>query len=314
MEQQRFHSSKKRLLADYGIDPAELLNRGMEAEVYALDDERVLKLYHAATPIANLQTLQHFYATLTRQQLSYALPVIQSIEQQEGLVVVVEKRLHGQPLATLVAAWDPQALDELLARYLHAVVELGQLTMPDDTVRYKLFDAVGISARGAGDWHQFLLRYVELKLTQLTPFFVRDVTNYDAKVQRMGELLAQPYRGPYRLIHGDFFPGNLLVDDKGHPTALLDFGLFTMYGDPLFDLATACAFFDMYDELGANLCARLFDLACAQFGEALRPMLHRYLLLYSFLSANTYSSQCADGHYAWCVANLNNSTYWEAVI
>jgi len=30
-----------------------------------------------------------------------------------------------------------------------------------------------------------------------------------------------------------------------------------------------------------------------------------YVLLYSMLSANSYSSKYTDGHYLWCVANLN---------
>ncbi|MEZ4675028.1 MAG: hypothetical protein R2932_12375 [Caldilineaceae bacterium] len=48
-------------------------------------------------------------------------------------------------------------------------------------------------------------------------------------------------------------------------------------------------------------------------GETIRPLLYRYLL-YSFLSANTYSAECTDGHYAWCVANLNNAGYWALVV
>ena len=60
----------------------------------------------------------------------------------------------------------------------------------------------------------------------------RDVGQFAAKVQELAAVLDPPYRGDHRLIHGDFFPGNLLVDDTYAITALLDFGLLTMYGDP----------------------------------------------------------------------------------
>jgi len=42
---------------------------------------------------------------------------------------------------------------------------------------------------------------------------------------------------------------------------MLDFGLFTMNGDFLFDIATGRVFFDMYDELKAHICERYLDLA-----------------------------------------------------
>jgi hypothetical protein len=51
----------------------------------------------------------------------------------------------------------------------------------------------------------------------------------------------------------------------------------------------------------------------ARLGEQLRGVLYQYVLLYSILSANTYSRTCDDGHYRWCVANLNDVCYWSAL-
>ena len=137
--------------------------------------------------------------------------------------------------------------------------------------------------------------------------------HFNKKLGRLQEILAQPYRGTVALIHGDFYPGNLLVDDTHHITALLDFGLFTMLGDPLFDLATAWVFFDMYDELKKQLRQRILPIILERLGEGVRGRLYRYVLIYSILSANTYSPTCADGHYQWCVDNLCNAEYWQAV-
>lgn len=298
------------LLNRYGITAAQPFNSGMEAEVYALSSDKVLKLYRASTPLADLQTLQQFYSTLDRAALPYALPEILQIEPQGHDTVVIEKRLHGRPLSGLVAERPPNQLEDLLKQYLTAVHELAQVGMPPAADRYKLFDREGISVRTDGDWHHFLQRYLSTKLRESNPYFARDVDDYRAKVQRLQSILAVPYAGVHTLIHGDFFPGNLLVDAQGIPTALLDFGLFTMYGDPLFDMATAWVFFDMYDELQANLRERLLAMIIERFGEPVRPKLYQYLLLYSFLSANTYAPDCTDGHYAWCVANLNTAAYW----
>jgi aminoglycoside phosphotransferase (APT) family kinase protein len=125
------------------------------------------------------------------------------------------------------------------------------------------------------------------------------------------QVLSVPCVGQVVLVHGDYCPANLLLDDARCVTGLLDFGLFTMAGDHLFDVATACAFFDMYDELGRDLCNRLLTRAAELYGAHSRGRLHRYILVYSIVAANTYAADCSDGHYAWCVANLNRDEYWQ---
>jgi len=50
-----------------------------------------------------------------------------------------------------------------------------------------------------------------------------------------------------------------------------------------------------------------------RLGEQVRGRLYRYVLIYSILSANTYAPHCDDGHYHWCVANLSNQHYWQAM-
>ena len=304
--------TKTEVLAAYGVTTAHRIGGGMEAEVYALDTANVLKLYHGTGAAANLQALQHFYANLDRAQLSYALPSIVKVAPHPPFTVTVEVKLSGAPLAQHIeAVQSPRALEPLFVTYTGAVAELARLDMPSGEKHYKLFDAAALSWREDGDWHHFLWRWVQTKRAALDAPFGRDVANYLAKVERIQAWLSTPYTGPHRLIHGDFCPANLLVNGARRATALLDFGLFTQYGDPLFDLATAWSFFDMYDELKMNVRQRLLDFIVARYGESQRGQLYRYLLLYSLLSANVYSPQCADGHYAWCVANWNSHECWR---
>jgi len=72
-------------------------------------------------------------------------------------------------------------------------------------------------------------------------------------------------------------------------------------------------FFDMYDELKAQVRERYLAMLLGRLGQQMRGRLYRYVLIYSILSANTYSPQCCDGHYHWCVANLSNQHYWSAI-
>jgi aminoglycoside phosphotransferase (APT) family kinase protein len=302
------------ILQQYGVPPDALLGAGMEARAYAYGANKVLKIYHGTTSLAHLATLQRFYDSLDRSRVPYALPRIHSIAQEGDVLVTIEQRLHGTPLSEVLPSLSEPQLEQVMARYLLAVQALSAIHAPPAFDRCKLFDAEHISRRADGDWHQFLDRYLALKLAQLMPYVSRDVSQLHAKLQRLRAILAQPYTGEYRLIHGDFFPGNLLVDDDLQITSLLDFGMWTMYGDALFDLATSIVFFDMYDQLHADLRSRLFAMVRAAHGGEIMGVLGRYVLLYSLVSANAYAADCSDGHYAWCIANLNDQHLWDAVV
>lgn len=306
--------TKETLLARYGLTEQNFIGRGMEAEVYRAGAGEVVKLYPYSDHVAtNLHTLQVFYATLPRTLVPYALPAINQITAEGEWLVTREPYLAGEPLTKRLATCPPSELETLFPTYVAAVHALGQIPMPPTATGYKLFDPARLGLRAAGDWHVFLRCWLQAQLVAVASYFAQDVVNFTEKLSIMERVLAQPYRGDYQLIHGDIFPGNLLVGERGQVTALLDFGLFTLYGDPLFDAATAWVFFDMYDELRADVRSRLLPFVLGQYGAANYGKIVRYLLLYSLLSANTYAPDCSDGHYQWCVRNLNTAAYWEQI-
>ena len=285
----------------------------MEAEVYAYGPDAVLKLYPGTASLAEMLILQDFYDSLDRRLVPYALPRIHTVAREDRFLITIEERLAGMRMSAVLPALTADRLDAMMQRYLTAALAVSSIQAPPTLGRYKLLDPDCISPRTKGDWHRFLAGYIALKLAQVTRYLSRDVPQFTVKMQQLGTILDQPYRGDYRLVHGDFFPGNLLVDSDHQITALLDFGLLTMYGDYLFDIATGWVFFDMYDELEAQARDRYLAILSSRLGASVRGKLYRYVLIYSILSANTYSSNCTDGHYRWCVANLCKQHYWDAI-
>jgi hypothetical protein len=306
-------TARNHILQKYHLSPAARLASGMEAEVYAYAPDAVLKLYAGTASLAELLILQDFYNSLDRQLVPYALPRIHTVAQEGRFLITIEQRLDGLRMSALLPALTTDQLDAIMQRYLTAALAVSSIQAPPVFDRYKLFDPACISQRTDGDWHQFLARYLKHKLAQVSRYLRRDVPQFAQKMEQLRTVVEQPYGGDYRLIHGDFFPGNLLINENYQITALLDFGLFTMYGDSLFDLATGWVFFDMYDELKVKASDRYLALLLDRLGEAIRGKLYRYVLIYSILSANTYSPNCTDGHYHWCVTNLSNQHYWDAI-
>ena len=306
-------SARNHLLQKYHVSPDARLSSGMEAEVYAYGPDAVLKLYAGTTSLADLCILRDFYDSLDRQLVPYALPRIYSVAEEDGFLITTEQRLAGTRMSAALPGLTTEQLDAMMQRYLTAALTVSQIQAPPGFDRYKLLDADRLSCRTDGDWHHFLARYLTHKLAQVAPDLGRDVPQFAAKMQQLRAVLDQPYGGDYCLIHGDFFPGNLLVNDDLQITALLDFGLLTMCGDTLFDIATGWVFLDMYDELQAQVRDRYLAMLLDRLGERVRGRLYRYVLVYSILSANTYSSDRTDGHYQWCVANLSNEHLWHAI-
>jgi aminoglycoside phosphotransferase (APT) family kinase protein len=306
-------ATRARILQKYDVSPQARLSSGMEAEVFAYGPGAVLKLYPGTANLAQMRILQRFYDALDRDLLPYAVPRIHSVAQESPYLVTIEERLAGTRMSALLPALSPDQLDAMMERYLAAALAVSNIEAPPTFDRYKLLDPHGISQRAQGDWHQFIAHYLALKLAQVAPHLDRDVSQLGSRLQQLYDLLDQPYTGDHRLIHGDFCPGNLLLGSQGKIAALLDFGLLTMYGDYLFDVATSWVFFDMYDELQAAARGRLLDIVLDRLGASVRGRLYRYVLIYSILSANTYAPDCTDGHYRWCVANLNNRRYWDAI-
>lgn len=301
------------LIAKYNLSDDARIGSGMEAVAYAYGTDKVLKIYAGTATYADLVTLKDFYQSLNRHLVPYQLPHVESVVQEPGHVVTVEQRLNGRSLSTVLPHLNDQELDAAMEAYLTAVLALANIDAPSNLDRFKLFDPQQISQPTSGDWHQFLLKFIQHNLTSVALYLQRDVADFSEKLESLKAILTLPYNGAYKLIHGDICPGNLLIGNHNQPLALLDFGLLTMYGDHLFDVATSWVFFDMYDELKAKIYERYLAMLLEAVGPDKRGLLYRYILIYSILSANTYSPDCSDGHYHWCVANLSNPHYWKHI-
>jgi hypothetical protein len=90
-------AAKKHILQKYQVSPNAWLGKGMEADVYAYSIGAVLKVYAGTTSLTQLTTLQHFYDSLERHLVPYALPCMFAVAQEGAFLVTIEQRLYGSP-------------------------------------------------------------------------------------------------------------------------------------------------------------------------------------------------------------------------
>ncbi|KOU84190.1 hypothetical protein ADK94_18880 [Streptomyces sp. XY593] len=296
------------LLEARGLTPADLIAAGTEARVYALGHDQVLKVYADPDQLGALETIADLYRRFARNTVPYALPEIQSIEQHGPLLAVTETRLSGTPMGDALDLTDP-ATEHM---YLGAVRDFTGLRLTTPLDRRMLLDPD--PAHQGEDWHAFLRRLLAQKLSKVLPHLRLDVPAVDSVTDRLTARLARPYTGPEGVIHGDLYPDNILVAD-GKVSGVIDFGTFTLLGDPLYDLAGACAYYRMYDPDRVEVRNRLLAAAAEDLPADRRDDLADYLHTIALLSCDLYPEQDKDirdtGHYQWAADVLNTPTDWS---
>jgi Ser/Thr protein kinase RdoA (MazF antagonist) len=224
------------VLREIGSGPARLLGRGGEASVYALDDERVLRIHrHGASETgvrgrtALLDELQ-----ASAHQVSFAIPRVLTVDFIRERWVTVELRLAGRSLENELATLPKEARTALVRAYLSAATELGKLAVSrpffgelheDDPVRDET-------------WQSYLERRARHSLA----------LGGEAYSRVSAAELARPFEEPptRHFVYLDAYPGNVLVE-KGRVSAILDFGGGVLIGDPRFNALAAASYLHSED-------------------------------------------------------------------
>jgi Ser/Thr protein kinase RdoA (MazF antagonist) len=293
-----------------GAEP-ELIGEGMEGRVYEIDDERVAKVWFTETADA-LQRLQQFYDALSAKPLGFAVPRVLELIDNGERRITIERRLVGTSLTERVADGSV-ARSTAHARVVDIVAGLASSGPLPEGRELSVMNEPEPSYLGTETFPESLARLAQTRRERFASTLEAAVADLDAKTAALVQRLAEVDSDRRTAVHGDLILGNVLVDDDGSPAAVLDWGFFSTEGDPVFDAAVASALFDMYgvDALGNELALH------EQFEERLgysRDAMLVYRAAYSLITANAYTSDGSDGHFAWCAAALNRPDVIRALL
>ena len=296
-----FVEKRHPMVEGFPITPADLLGRGGESEVYALDAARVLRVYKPGIPAAYVARRAAFYALLQQQGPPFALPDVLASGEVAGRLYTVERRMHGRAFADALPHLSGADRERALTSYLRTAAQIGTLSFPERPFGELLTAGPPLTR---ASWPQYVWDRLQLTVSRSRPHLLRDVPRIDDVVAHVrAELRALDGFSEKRLVHGDYFPGNCFIDDALEVYGVGDFGYTTVVGDPRLDLAGAVAYLEVSDGYRPEDTPFLMGLLGAWHG----PEIGRWIALYRLYCA-LYFSDCieADPHtYAWCVRNLN---------
>ncbi|MBV9013159.1 MAG: aminoglycoside phosphotransferase family protein [Pseudonocardiales bacterium] len=305
-----FDAEAHELATRFGAEHPELIAKGTEAHVYELASDRVLKIYSSPDALPGIEALYEFYERASTRQVSYAIPRIREYGQAESVAYSVEDRLVGIPMADITGFIEKPHMADL---YIEAVLDIRRISVSPPYLRRKLLGA----DEPSGDWNEYIRSEITRKSDALRATLPEEVFAKFGPVNDLVRYFAVPYSGADLLIHGDFHPGNVLVTGGNRVAAVVDFGAFTMFGDPLYDIATACGFFSMYepDQLATRkrILERLFQKDATL--DCIR--VHAYLLAAALLTCDLYPDEgiliYKTGHFDWALSVLGDTKMWDGI-
>lgn len=219
----------KKQLASFNPNHAQLLGEGGEAQVYALDDAYVVRLFRegaSAEDVAARTTLLMEIAT-GAAHLPFETPVVVAQGGVFGRIYTLEKRIPGTSLLTALSRATGSVRGSLVEQYMDAAWQVGEIRVARDY----LGEIGRKDAIQTPTWQVYLTERANRSLAS-SPLNHLDGTPF---ANALGELAEPP-----AFIHLDYFAGNVMANGD-QLNAVIDFGYSSIIGDRRMNALVAAA-------------------------------------------------------------------------
>ena len=201
-----FDAYKK--MKKYHLSELELIGMGVNGEVYRVDKENVVKVFQAASPLAEIDLER----TLAQEALVAGIPtaISYSVIMADDRYGIVFELINAETLSHALVE-NPDRFDELTDKYITLYKQIHEIEADPDC--FPSIKEIYYSA-----------------IEECASFYTEEES---AKLRALVESI--PERST--LIHGDYHPNNIMLQND--ELILIDMGDVS-YGHPIFDfLATA---------------------------------------------------------------------------
>ncbi len=278
------------VIAAFGVTEGDLIGSGWESTIYALGKTQILRIPRPeVVSEGKLRAQVALIATLP--PLPFDVPRIREISRIDGQLYVIEDRIEGHAMSSLLRRLSPERRAEAFRSYLVAAEAMSAVTAPGEAYGDLLLD----NPRRSESWSDYLTARVHVAaedevLAAAVPDLAGIVKRYTARL----DALPDP---PKCLVHGDIYPANVMMNDDLQVTGLIDFGFTTRVGDHVMDLAGACYYLTAYDLSAQADLDYVKQQILAKHGAEVIDRIELYAVWFAFDFA--YNHDAADV-FAWC--------------
>lgn len=295
------------LLAKLNVVNPELLGSGMEGYVYNYSKQKVVKIWRDKNIQHNsLQERKELFE-MVAYQFKIPVPEIYEIGTKDGLTYTIEKKLFGKAGHVIYLNSSKMVKKNLLDNYFKILSEIKMVEVSGE------FGQILSGSKGkiqSESWTEFLkmkledtkqkalnkpdhdIEYID---TLFENFFNKDLPRLNPKPEK-------------HLVHGDIFLENVMADEQGNITGLLDFSSLTVIGDHLMDVTGMLHFGTVTEGIDETMHEYVLDKINKTYPGDMNTI-NIYLAYYSLLFINSKSFDTRT--YDWCLRNLRKLGYLE---
>jgi aminoglycoside phosphotransferase (APT) family kinase protein len=218
------------VLASLGVDAGEPLGHGGEARVFAIDDERVVRILHPGGTVDSVVRRKRLVDELSRATSAFALPEVLEVGEVDGRVFAIERRRRGHSLLDELRSTEGTPRRALIEAHLDAAAALGDLHLE---ARDGFGELITDDAITTSMWRDYLEQRAAANLAASLPEF--------ATIDPLALAAPLPDTTDAAFVHLDAFTGNMLTDGT-RITAVLDIGWSSIAGDRRLDPVSAAVY------------------------------------------------------------------------
>ena len=278
------------------------LASGVEGAVYDLGSDLVAKVWRDRRA-ADLMKMQGFYGDLASAGLPFATPEILRIEHANGSSVSYERKLPGQPLQDQLGLGDGEIGPATRGCVVDVLQALATVRATAGMYQLAVLDEDQPLRTAGGTFQAALLDLLDRRVARFGPVIRQRLPDFDHRYASLRGRITALATCPDAVVHGDLFGGNILVDDRARPLAVLDFGFLTTAGDPRLDAAITAGIMNMYGPHAVAITRDLTAHLAEQLDYPIEALLI-YQAAYAVATSNAFTPDGSDGHFSWCLDQL----------
>ena len=207
------------------LDPEALIGSGGQSWVFALDASRIVRVLKRQPEPGALRTLQRFLAGI-EGRLPFPTSVILEIAENESYTI--ERRLPGMSMLALLPKLSGDERRLALTNFAVAAEAVGSVMLDGRPYGQILGNVPLVGDR----WTTYLGKSLDRFIAANGRVIAERIGPVELLREKALALLAEVGEPGKSLVHGDFFPGNVLLDERLDVSGLVDFSGFTVVGDP----------------------------------------------------------------------------------
>ncbi len=288
-----------RLLNAFGVKFDRPLGSGQESDVFAIDDRRVLRLYRRSSDRRHLARLANFYTRLDRRDAPFIVPEIIEFGEREGIAYAVETRVSGIDSAKALGRLEGEKRFQAIRTYVEAATAIRSLKYPQT----EFGEVIAANPVRRETWAEFVVARAVQCLDEHRHLLVGVLERPERGISALEARLVSRSAASPSLVHGDYFPENVMLANDGRICGVIDFGALTLIGDA--DLDLACAVLNLTGMAGVTPEDRRVALKRAEALGLTKETLDLYGLYYAFRFLGAQREN--DGLFRWCMRTIREA-------